>query len=652
MSTIEQIFATDGPFSRQLSHYRQRPSQTAMAQHVSHAIAHSQTLISEAGTGTGKTFAYLVPALLSGKKVIISTGTKNLQDQLFCKDLAIVRKSLGIPAKVVLLKGRANYLCQYRLEFAGQDGLAHQPKLVDALQRIYAWSGRTRSGDVAEVAGIAEDSPVWPLVTSTPDNCISQDCPHYSDCYVLNARKAAQSADIVVVNHHLLFADMVLKEGGFGELLPAVDVFILDEAHQVPEVAANFFGTTLSSRQLLELSRDTVAEHLREAGDMQGLPECAGVVEKATLELRIALGKQPQRRAWREVLHKPLVGQRLAQLREALQTLCAWLEQAAARGKGLERCWQRSVELLERLALLSELKEQEYIHWFETFTRSFQLSLTPLDIAKPFQAAMQRFAGAWIFTSATLSVNAKFDHFCERLGLAPDATQCLDSPFDYARHALLYLPDEMPVPSDANFTQQMLVAAIPVLEITKGRAFVLFTSHSALQQVAKELSNRIPYPVLVQGSAPKAELLERFRALGNAVLLGTSSFWEGVDVRGAALSCVIIDKLPFAAPSDPVLQARLDALRRQGSNPFFDYQIPQAVIALRQGAGRLIRDDQDRGLLMICDPRLLGKPYGKIFLRSLPMQQWTNELQTVRQFFDAQEQQPTPKDPWSATGTS
>jgi ATP-dependent DNA helicase DinG len=635
MDDPSDILGPDGPLAGSVPGFAPRPQQQEMAEAVAAAIDCHGTLIAEAGTGTGKTFAYLVPALLSGHKVLISTGTRTLQDQLFHRDLPVIRKALQRPVHAALLKGRANYLCLHRLDIALMEGRLRSRQLVSDLEQVRHWAARTGSGDIAEVTAVAENSAIWPLVTSTTDNCLGQECPAYGDCHVVKARREAQEADVVVINHHLLFADMALKEEGFGELLPGANAFVLDEAHQLPEVASNFFGISLTGRQLTELARDTLAEHLREAGDMQDLGRTRDELEGAVADFRLALGRQPQRLAWAALRGRPQVATAVERLQRALGGLHDWLALAAPRSKGLDACWRRSGELLQRLSMVTDAAEDDYIQWVDIHRKSFALHLTPLEVAPAFQARMQERRCAWVFTSATLAVGDSFTHFGQRLGIEDAQTRLLDSPFDYGRNALLYLPERMPDPTDRGFTDAVVDAAVPVIEASRGRAFVLFTSHRALQAAAQRLTGQLDYPLLVQGDAPRGELLERFRRLGNAVLLGTGSFWEGVDVRGPALSCVIIDKLPFASPGDPVLQARIDRMRRSGGNPFMDFQLPNAVIALKQGVGRLIRDVNDRGVMMLCDPRLLSKPYGRVFLRSLPPMARTRRLAEAQAFLRA-----------------
>ena len=641
MREYAEIFGPDGWLARHIQGYSYRPQQQEMAEAVGRIMERGGVLICEAGTGTGKTFAYLVPALMSGLKVIVSTGTKNLQDQLFHRDLPMVRKSLSSPVATALLKGRANYLCIHRLDATLVEDLRLSKEQLQHLQLIRDWSRETRSGDIAEMSEISEDADIWPIVTSTTDNCLGAECDAYSQCHLVEARRRAQEADLVVVNHHLLCADMALKEEGFGELLPGADCFILDEAHQLPEVASNFFGITLSGRQITDLIRDTLTEYYSEAGDLPKLPEQLDLLKKAVRDLRLTFGLEPRRGSWSEIVNDPKVEAGLSHLRRELSQLQDILESIEGRGKGLDSCRERCIELSQRLDVLCTEQDAENIRWFETLRQSFRLNSTPLEISHIFSSRMQTHQAAWIFTSATLAVGGSFDHFASQLGLEEAETHCWDSPFDYPRQAVWYVPKDLPEPNSIRFNQRVAELSLPILQASEGRAFLLYTSHRALQEAADFFKDKLDYPMLVQGTAPRSELLERFRELGNAVLLGTSSFWEGVDVRGEALSCVIIDKLPFASPGDPVLQARIEALRREGGNPFMTFQLPQAAIALKQGAGRLIRDEKDRGVLVICDPRLLNKPYGKVFIRSLPPMTKTQDLDVVKRFFSLMKEQQT-----------
>jgi len=628
---LEEVLGPEGLLARRIEGFRYRPQQLRMAEAVAAALDSGEVLISEAGTGTGKTFAYLLPALLSDLKIIVSTGTRNLQDQLYHRDLPLMRDLLASGRKVALLKGRANYLCRHRLNMSAE---GHHPKeVIHQLSQVRRWASTTRQGDIAGFSEVPEDAPVWPLVTSTNENCLGQECPEWNECHLVEARRRAQEADLVVINHHLLCADLALKDGGFGEILPGADAFIVDEAHQLPETASNFFGATVSGRQLMELARDATTEYHREAGDMAELPRRADALQNAVREMRLSFGLDLRRGNWSEIVRDPAIAGALGKLRQALADLQEALDAMEGRGKGLDSCLARCNDLEQGLDLLLGEEATGEIRWFEVHRQSFRLNRTPLDIAEVFQAHMARHPAAWIFTSATLAVGESFAHFERQLGLEGTRSHRWDSPFDYPNQALWYVPKGIHDPRREGFGQTVADISIEVLQASGGRAFLLYTSHRALRWAAEYLESRIDFPMLVQGEAPRAELLDRFRDLGNAVLLGTSSFWEGVDVRGEALSCVIIDKLPFAAPGDPVLQARLDALRARGGNPFMEHQVPQAAIALKQGAGRLIRDATDRGVLVLCDIRILTKPYGRIFIDSMPPMARTRDLADVRRFF-------------------
>lgn len=634
IKNIKDAFEADGPLAENLSNYTPRESQIQLAEAIANTLANNEVLVAEAGTGTGKTFAYLVPALLSGKKIIVSTGTKNLQDQLFYKDLPVIRDSLKLSARVALLKGRANYLCLYRLESNMDSGLFGSRTQINEFNIVRDWATHTETGDTNELTDIQEDSQIWQHVTSTTDNCLGQECPVYSKCFLVKARRKAQEAEVVVVNHHLFFADLALKGEGFGELLPGADVVIFDEAHQLAEIASQFFGKALSSRQIIELARDTIAEYLVQAQDMVDLKTAAEKLEKYTLDMRLAFDSGSERSPWKNVSSNPDIEAAVSNLSEALLNIQKQLELAAVRSKGLENCWRRSQELSIGFKLLTGPTPEEQVHWFETYTRSFVLHITPMNVADEFSSHLEKTQQSWIFTSASLAVNQKFTHFTHSLGLDDKKCLYLESPFDYKQQAVFYVPKNLPEPQHRSYNDEIINAAIPVINAARGRTFFLFTSYRSLQYAAIQLAEMIEYPLLVQGSMPRHELLEKFRELGNAVLLGTSSFWGGVDVRGETLSCVIIDKLPFASPGDPILKARIDSIKEQGSNPFFEYQLPQAVIALKQGAGRLIRDINDTGVLMICDPRLFTKPYGKVFIKSLPDMAKTRDLDKVIKFLE------------------
>jgi ATP-dependent DNA helicase DinG len=628
------LLGADGPFAREVPNFAPRLAQQAMARAVQQAIAGRDTLVAEAGTGTGKTYAYLVPALLSGERVIISTGTKALQDQLFFRDLPRVRSVLATRQKTALLKGRANYLCLYRLEQTVREGVDVGAIQTPQLAAIRAWSARTRRGDRMELAEVPEDSPLWPRVTSTPENCLGVECPFYDDCHVFKARREAMEADVVVVNHHLLFADLALKQEGFGEILPGAAAFILDEAHQIPELAGQFFSHSISARQLTDLAHDALAECSGITGAIGLLLEPVETLQDALRKLRLAMETLPSRGAFALLQDRASVRDALRDLGERLAALAELLSSQAERSRGFANLHERAELFAGRLDAVVESHGDQDVRWYETFPRGFALYATPLDLAAPMRGLRERTQAAWIHTSATLSVAGKFDHFARQLGLDEPRTLSLESPFDYARQGLCYLPEGLPDPNARDYTERVIDAILPVLHASHGRAFLLFTSHRALRRAAELLEGRVPWPLFVQGTAPRPRLLEEFRASGHGVLLGAASFWEGVDVVGEALSVVVIDKLPFAAPDDPVLMARLAALEQSGINPFMGWQVPSAVIALKQGAGRLIRDVHDRGVLVLCDPRLTSKGYGKLFLASVPPMPRTRELADVRAFFD------------------
>ena len=636
MTDAAELLSENGVFSHAIEGFTARAGQQALSSTIQSVINSKKVLVAEAGTGIGKTFAYLVPAILSNKKVIVSTGTRHLQDQLFHTDIPLVKKALKLDLPCSLLKGRSNYLCLYRMGIA--DELAFLTRETqDHLSRIRSWSKQTKNGDVAEMSEISEDSRVWPVVTSTADNCLGSECSEWSKCFVVNARREAQEADIVVVNHHLLLADMAIKEEGFGELLPAADTFIIDEAHQLPEVASRFFGKGFSSRQLNNIINDSIAEQIKDAPDMHSIREACDELKTTMAQFRLALGADSQRDAWSKIENKPALKKAGENLLRVLHELQESLHIAAERGRGLEQCYERCSTIYHNFKSYGDNSDTENrnIYWYETFTKGFILHSTPLDIAGLFKQQRDALPGSWIFTSATLEVNHDFDHFAQRLGLDQYEKGNWNSPFDYQQQSLLYLPENLPEPSSYDYTEKLIEKSIPVLKASKGRAFLLFTSYRALNEAARFLERKLDYPILIQGSLPKHQLLKKFRELGNAILLGTGSFWEGVDVRGEALSCVIIDKLPFASPGDPVMQARLDGIRKQGGNPFMDYQLPQAVIALKQGAGRLIRDMKDYGVLMIGDNRLRTKQYGKVFLQSLPDMPTTNRQHDVDAFYES-----------------
>ena len=615
-----ELFGSDGPLARALPGYAYRPEQAAMARAVGAALARLEPLIVEAGTGTGKTFAYLVPALLSGRSVIISTGTRTLQDQLFRRDVPMLAQALGMPVKFALLKGRTNYLCRHRLELATQQGalLPGERGQARALARVTRWAATTKTGDLAELTDLPEQSSIWPSITSTRENCLGQECPQFARCHVLEARRAAQAADVVVVNHHLLLADLALKDEGFGDLLPGAEALILDEAHQIPDIAAQFFGQIWSVRQAQILLRD-VASEMRIAGVRS--PALAGALEDLEAQFETLLrsvGGGAARRDWAQLPDAFL--ELLCDIEAALAAIGVQLEDLGA-GAGTANCARRAGALAAGLAELRARSDDEGLRWVETGPTGLSLQFTPFEIAARLREYVESRPCAWVFTSATLAIGADFSHFAARVGLTDARTLLIESPFDYREQALIYLPQGMPPPQDPAYAAAFIEACAPLLEASGGRAFLLYTSYRALNEGVLALQRRFPaapFPVLVQGQAPREALLTQFRALGNAVLLATGSFWEGVDVKGDALSIVAIDKLPFAAPDDPLLAARLEGIRRRGGNPFVEYQLPQAVLALKQGVGRLIRDFDDFGVILIGDPRVKTKSYGRAFLEALP----------------------------------
>jgi len=635
VTKLDSIFSHDGPLAKAIKGYIPRTAQIEMATTIATQIKNKQHLIAEAGTGTGKTFAYLIPAILSTKKVIVSTATKNLQDQLFNNDLPLITKILAKhPFKAALLKGRANYLCHYRLTKALDSAQGFNKKETTLLSKIKTWSKRTRDGDIAQMTGITESNPIWYQATSTRENCLGADCPDYNDCFLVKARRKAQDADVIVINHYLLCADWSLRETGFGELLPDAEVIILDEAHQLAEIASNFLGLALTGKQFNDLSNDTRDEYFKDAKDMPDLRTAYEDLKHEVQDLRLAFGTEIKKGEWREIETNPKICSALQSLSEQLKRLNLILKKAAVRSEGLKSCSERCDELNTQLQSILNNDNQGAIRWYETHRLSFTLGSTPLEIAPEFQSFMQQYQATWIFTSATLSVAQRFDHFANSLGLNEVASYSWDSPFDYPNQALFYHPRGLPQPNAPDAIERIIEFTLPVLKASQGRAFFLFTSYRALNRAAELLENNLDYPLLIQGSHPKALLLKDFKRLGNAVLLGTSSFWEGVDVRGEALSCVIIDKLPFASPFEPVLKARLESMKQQGRNGFFEYQVPTTAIALRQGVGRLIRDVNDRGVLMVCDPRLLKRAYGQIFLDSVPDMRRSREISDVNAFFN------------------
>ncbi|EOL8968681.1 ATP-dependent DNA helicase [Cronobacter dublinensis] len=625
-------FAADGQLAKAIPGFKPREPQRQMAQAVTAAIEAAKPLVVEAGTGTGKTYAYLAPALRAGKKVIVSTGSKALQDQLYSRDLPTVAKALEFKGRLALLKGRSNYLCLERLE---QQALAGGDLPVQTLSdviQLRGWANETIDGDISTCGRVAEDAPVWPLVTSTNDNCLGSDCPLYKDCFVVKARKKAMDADVVVVNHHLFLADMVVKESGFAELIPEADVIIFDEAHQLPDIASQYFGQSLSSRQLLDLAKDIIIAYRTEVKDTQQLQKCADRLAQSTQDFRLQLGDPGFRGNLRELLADASISRALLLLDDALELCYDVAKLSLGRSALLDAAFERATLYRARLKRLKEINQPGYSYWYECNSRHFTLALTPLTVADKFQYVIAEKGGSWIFTSATLSVNDELHHFTERLGIHEAQTLLLPSPFDYARQALLCVPRGLPQTNQPQAGRALARMLQPLIEANQGRCFMLCTSHAMMRELAEHFRATMTLPVLLQGETSKSQLLEQFISAGNALLVATSSFWEGVDVRGDALSLVIIDKLPFTSPDDPLLKARMEDCRLRGGDPFDEVQLPEAVITLKQGVGRLIRDVDDRGVLVICDNRLVMRPYGAVFLKSLPPTPRTRDIGEAARF--------------------
>ncbi len=614
MTELADFFSVEGALAQHLPGFTHRKPQEAMAASIWQALQDREHLVVEAGTGIGKTFAYLAPVLLAGRRAVISTGTRTLQDQLFARDLPALGAAIGRPLSVALLKGRANYLCWHRLALAQQGEIGNPAWLAD-LAGIERWARASVRGDLTELHDLTEGHGLKPWISSTVDNCLGMRCERIDDCFVAKARREAQAADVVIVNHHLLLADLALKESGFGELLPGADVVIVDEAHLLPDIAQQFFGLSISTRELASLSRDLLAEARAGGigGDLEPLIDALG---KAAAQARLAAGKAPGRMPWQSA--SPALRQRIEAWREPLQMLVDALERVTEISAGLGQARERCMDLIARLDGVIG-GDETGLRWFEISERAVQAHWTPLDTGEALGSHIAAHGATWVFASATLAVGEDFSHFTSRIGVDSATTEVLPSPFDYATNARLYLPEGLPAPSEPDFVSSLLGNVWPFIEAAGGGAFVLFTSYRALDAAHAWLAGReLPGPLLVQGHGPRTELLEQFRGSGTAILLGTSSFWQGVDVKGPALRIVVIDKLPFASPGDPLLRARLEALRSDGEDPFATYQLPQAVLALKQGVGRLIRDFDDRGLVIIGDPRLRTRGYGRVFLDSLP----------------------------------
>lgn len=649
--TIQTLFRPDGPLASHIDGFKARAPQLAMAEAVARAINGGGRLLVEAGTGTGKTYAYLVPALESGKRVVISTGSKNLQEQLFYRDLPTVAGALAYTPPVALLKGRSNYLCIERMNRLLSESHLQKAEVLSDLVKVKSWSTATLTGDVGDIPGLQENAEILPHITSTNENCLGRDCPYYDDCHLVVARRRAMDAQVVVINHHLFFADMAVKDTGFGELVPEAQVYVFDEAHQLPEIATNYFGKSVGSRTIQDLAQDIQLAYRAEAQDMAQLGKAADRLGIASQDLRLAFGVDGGRGNTRDLLRQPLWAQALARLNDALGLCYEVLKLALGRGEQLDHAFERISELRTRLEEVLAIDQTGFSYWYDCSRLHFTLNLTPLSVAERFGAEVLRPEVAWIFTSATLTVDNCFAHFVAEMGLTGSAELILDSPFDYAEQARLCVPRFLPEPNAFGRGEQLANLMIPLINRTPGGCFFLCTSHQVMRQVAEVLRREIGRTVLLQGEDNKQRLLKSFVENGRAVLVATSSFWEGIDVRGAALSCVIIDKLPFASPDDPLLKARVDDCKLKGGDPFADIQLPKAVIALKQGVGRLIRDRTDHGVLVICDPRMVNKPYGATFIKSLPPIPRTRDLDTLGHFFGREAAVEPGEPPFELKGT-
>ncbi|HAS6600831.1 ATP-dependent DNA helicase [Vibrio parahaemolyticus] len=635
---IAKTFSSDGALGKAIPGFQARQPQIDMAEAVSSAIKEQSQLVVEAGTGTGKTFAYLVPALLSGKKVIISTGSKNLQEQLYHRDLPLMVNALGFYGQVALLKGRSNYLCLERLSRQMVESHTNEsdPTLLTQLVKVRSWSSETKTGDLGDCEDLPEDSMIIPTITSTNDNCLGKECPSYTDCFVLKARKRAMDSDIVVVNHHLFLADLAIKETGFGELIPEADVFIFDEAHQLPDIASEYFGQSVSSRQIHDLAKDIEIAYRTEAKDMRQLQKVGDKLLQSAMDMRIVLGEPGFRGNWREAMQSESIKRELVRLTDSLDLAIDVLKLALGRSQLLDTAFERANLIKGRIERVCDVDITGYSYWYDTSPRHFTLHITPLSVADKFHEQIEIKQGAWIFTSATLAVSGDFKHFTDRLGLKPKQQFSLPSPFDYEKQARLCVPRYLPEPNSPGLADKLVRMLAPVIEENDGRCFFLCTSHSMMRELGEKFREVLDLPVLMQGEMSKQKTLAEFMELGNALLVATGAFWEGIDVRGDALSCVIIDKLPFTAPDDPLLKARIEDCRLRGGEPFTEVQIPDAVITLKQGVGRLIRDQKDHGALIICDNRLVTRDYGGTFLGSLPPIPRTRDLERIKAFLKAE----------------
>ncbi|ALO44663.1 ATP-dependent DNA helicase [Pseudoalteromonas phenolica] len=631
---IKTLFSESGPLALNIPGYIPRQPQIEMAEMVHAAIENKSQCVVEAGTGTGKTFAYLIPVLLSDKKSIISTGSKALQEQLYHRDLPQLAKILNKGRKVALLKGRANYLCTYRLDQHVAHVPTDDPDVMHQLAMVAKFASQTNTGDLADCVGIEEDAKVLPYVNSTADNCLGKECPDFAECYIRKARIKAMEADIVVINHHLFFADMAVKDSGFAELMPDADNYIFDEAHQIPEIASDYFGDSISTKQLVALINDLRLIYRSDIPDMLQLGNTLNKLETAVADLRLAFAGESSRGDWRESLTSKTICDALHRVISDLDFLYKVLKLCLDRSDKIEHPFEKVLQFKNQLERAFDTTQTGYSYWYETTRRFLTINITPLNVANKFKEIIERTQASFTFASATLSVNDSLDHFNKSLGLKPKHQLLVESPFDYENQAVLCMPRYLPETSDDMMPHSLVKLAKELIKAAKGRTFLLFTSYRVMHLVYEGLSTATEYPVFMQGQSSKRIILEQFIRHGNAVLMGTASFWEGVDVRGDALSCVLIDKLPFTSPDDPLLQARMKDCELTGGEPFEDIQLPQAIINLKQGVGRLIRDHSDKGVLVICDNRLVTRKYGQTFLQSLPNMRRTRDFQSALQFLE------------------
>ena len=636
---VADAFADGGPLARALPAFEPRPGQREMAAAAADVLAGGGVLLVEAGTGTGKTLAYLAPAILSGRRVLVSTGTKNLQDQIYYKDLPALRDALGAPFTAAYMKGRSNYLCLHRFEALGQDGDLLEPAGGPHLDLLREWAGQTETGDRAEIEDLPDDFPLWGEIAATSENCIGAECPRYDDCFITRMRRRASEADLVIVNHHLLCADAAVRRSAYGEVIPSCACTVIDEAHQLEDVATQYFGVSVSNHRLDDLVRDGLrllgADGAGDPGaaeDVRGLLGRAHEDGRALFNLLAALagaGMDRIRVNGESLAPAADAGRRLLR---SLADLERGLSGLGGASEDLTALARRAGELRDQTAFLIDAGDPGYVYFLERRGKGVLLRAAPIDVSDVVASQILERSDAAILTSATLTVDGAFDYVRGRLGIVDAFEIRLPSEFDYAEQAVLFLPRRMPDPRSGQFTAAVARELVDLLRATEGRAFVLFTSYANLRDVHRRLEEAVPYPLLVQGSAPRTVLLREFRAIPGAVLLATSSFWQGVDVAGEALSCVVIDKLPFASISDPITAARMEAIEAAGGSAFADYQMPLAILTLLQGFGRLIRSRRDRGVLALFDARIRTKGYGPRFLASLPPAPVTHDVEEVRRF--------------------